>query len=80
MGKGNYSYESRLEHMDSYGTRYETYGIFVKSGDEMVLLQHDVAREESEAKRICELLNKYEIEPEQAKYIIEDCIIESYLV
>ena len=80
MGKAKNVYESMAEQLDSYGTSYRTYGIFLKKDGELIPLQHDVARDEKEANRICELLNKYDLEPEQARYVIEDCIMESYLV
>ena len=80
MDKTKNFYESRMERLDSYGTMYTTYGIFFERDGETVLLQHDVAREEGEANRICELLNKYDLEPEQARYVVEDCIIGSYFV
>ncbi len=80
MVKAKNVYESRAEELNSYGTSYRTYGIFLKKDGEVIPLQHDVARSEREANRICELLNKYDLEPEQARYVIEDCIIESYLV
>lgn len=73
-------YEPCLEHLDSYGVCYTTYGIFLKKDGENVLVQHDVAMQLGEAERICGLLNKHGLDPEQAKYVIEDCIAEGYLV
>lgn len=73
-------YVPRLENLCNYGVCYTTYGISVKISGYTVPVQHDVTMKLEEAERICKLLNSYRLEPEQAKYVIEDCIIESYLV
>lgn len=73
-------YEPRQEELCSDGVRYTTYGVFLKTAGEVVPVQHDVAMKPEEALRICELLNRYGLEPEQARYVIEDCIIESYFL
>lgn len=78
--RNGFLYEPRLEHFDNYGVCYATYGIFVKMAGEEVPVQHDVTIKPEEAERICQLLNRYGLEPEQAKYVIEDCIIENCLV
>lgn len=75
-----FSYEARLEKLCSCGVCYTAYGIFVQTAEETIPLQHDVTTKAEEAKRICRLLNRYELEPEQARYVIEDCIAESYLM
>lgn len=68
------------EQLDNYGVLYTTYGIFLDKGEELVAVQHDVTMQLAEAERICGLLNKHELDPEQAKYVIEDCVVESYFV
>lgn len=73
-------YEPCSEQLDNYGVSYTTYGIFLDKDGEMVAVQHDVTMQLAEAERICGLLNKHELDPEQAKYVIEDCIVENYLV
>lgn len=77
--KERFFYESQLEQLDSYGMSYTTYGIFLNRDGERVLVQHDVALSQKEAERICQLLNKHKLDMEQAKYVIEDCIVETYL-
>ncbi len=78
--KMRFTYEPCSEHLDCYGISYTAYGIFLNKNGEMVAVQHDVTRQLEEAERICKLLNKHELDPEQAKYVIEDCIVEGYLV
>lgn len=79
-GKEKFFYESRLEQLDNYGVSYITYGIFLNKDGEMIPVQHDVALHAEEAERICQLLNRHDLDMEQAKYVIEDCVAESYLV
>lgn len=79
MEKTKYFYEPRMEYSNSYGIYYATYGIYLKTDREAIPLQHDVTMKYEEANQICEILNRHNLEPEQAKYVIEDCIIEKYL-
>jgi hypothetical protein len=78
--KEKYFYEPRPEQFDNYGVAYTTYGIFLNRDGEMIPVQHDVTLQAGEAERICCLLNKHELDLEQAKYVIEDCVVEEYLV
>ena len=79
MEKTKYFYEPRMEYSNSYGIYYATYGIYLKTDREVIPLQYDVTMKYEEANQICEILNRHSLEPEQAKYVIEDCIIEKYL-
>lgn len=79
-GKGKFCYEPCSELLDSYGVCYTTYSIFLKKDGETIPVQHDVTMRLGEAERICRLLNEHGLDPEQAKYVIEDCIVEKYLV
>ena len=78
--KKKFCYEPCSEHLEHYGICYTTYGIFLKKDEEIIPVQHDVTLQLGEAERICGLLNKHGLDPEQAKYVIEDCIAEKYLV
>ena len=78
--ENKFYYEPCSEHFDDYGVCYTTYGIFLKKEEEKIPVQHDVTTKLKEAERICRLLNEYELDPEQAKYVIEDCVAEMYLV
>lgn len=81
MAQGTaFLYEPRSEKLCIDGVCYSTYGIYVNVSGEIIPVQHDVTMKPDEAARICELLNRHSLEPEQAKYVIEDCIIESYFV
>ncbi|MDE7211814.1 MAG: hypothetical protein K2O03_10280 [Lachnospiraceae bacterium] len=78
--KTKFYYEACSEQLNNYGVCYTTYGIFLKKDGETIPVQHDVTVQIGEAERICGLLNKHGLDPEQAKYVIEDCIVEKYLV
>ncbi len=78
--KEKFFYESELEQLENYGVSYATYGIFLNKDGEQTLVQHDVALSREEAERICQLLNRNKLDIEQAKYVIEDCVVETYLV
>ena len=78
--KEMFFYESQLEQLDSYGVSYATYGIFLNKDGERIPVQHDVTLYKEEAERICQLLNRNKLDMEQAKYVIEDCVVETYLV
>lgn len=80
MDEKKYFYEIRTERLAFDGIFYETQTIYLTVNGETSLFQQDVARQPEEANRICELLNRHDLEPEQAKYVVEDCIIESYFV
>ena len=73
-------YESQVEHYESYGIEYATYGIYWNNENRLVPILHDVTLRTEEAERICRLLNKHSLNPEQARYVVEDCVIESYIV
>lgn len=74
-----YHYEMRQEECESYGTNYISYAI-VTQEEQAAAIWHDVTANQEEAAKLCTLLNKHELEPEQAGYVIEDYIIGQYLV
>ena len=73
-----YHYEARQEECENYGTHYISYAIFAEAG-EADAVYHDVTTNQEEATKLCVLLNSHELELEQAKYVIEDYIMEQYL-
>lgn len=78
--KTEWSYETRAEQLECHGEGYTSYGIFTKAQGEEEYICHDVTSDEEEAKRLCKLLNDEKLEPEQAKYIVEDYILGKYIV
>lgn len=73
-------YETQEEHLCNYGENYVAYGIYLMYDGETVPLYHDVTMKYEEAERICTLLNSHSLEPEQAKYVIEDYVLGCYIV
>ena len=76
----NYHYETKPEECESYGTHYTSYAIFTKEDEQVIPICHDVTIDPEEAGKLCLLLNTHGLEPEQAKYVVEDYIMEKYLV
>lgn len=74
-----YYYEAKQEECENYGEHYVSYAIFTKEEEQVVFICHDVTMDQEEAGKLCLLLNTYGLEPEQAKYVVEDYIMEKYL-
>ena len=75
----NYHYEAKAEKLESYGVNYISYAIFTEEEGHAAAILHDVTTSQEEASKICLLLNAHELEPEQARYVLEDYIMEKYL-
>lgn len=78
--KASYYYETQTEYNESCGLNYVSYGIFTGEREEKTVLFRDISVDGKEASEICRLLNSSDLEAEQAKYVIEDFIMEKYLV
>lgn len=76
----HYCYETKLEECENYGTHYTSYAIFTKENNQVITICHDVTMIKEEACQLCSLLNAHQLEPEQARYVVEDYIMEKYLV
>lgn len=76
----NYCYEAKPEEFQNEGQTYISYGIFTKENGQITFIYHDVTTDQKEVGKLCGLLNKYDLEPEQAKYVVEDYMNEKYLV
>ena len=78
--KTEWSYEAKEEYLEQDGVKYTSYGIVTRLDGREHFLYHDVTSDKSMAEQLCERLNEEAMELEQAKYIVEDYILEQYLV
>lgn len=76
---GRYHYGLRSEWLEHYGVRYEAFGVVAKNGENVNVIVTDATRSKDAIMRLCNLLNDNELEPEQARYVIEDFVAEQYL-
>lgn len=75
----NGRYGIKAEKYESYGEYYISYAIVIEGEEGQIFICHDVTLKREEAEKLCLLLNTYDLEPEQAKYVVEDYIMERYL-
>ncbi|MBQ9119648.1 MAG: hypothetical protein IJY09_06285 [Lachnospiraceae bacterium] len=78
--KTEWNYSTKAEQLESNGMHYLAYGIFAVMQEKEELIYHDVTLNQEAASKLCGLLNREKLEPEQAKYVVEDYIMEQYLV